>query len=341
MSSIDIKLSHGGTGETRLVSLPVQPAPSWAELAEQIQQRFALEVPPPKVTYLDDEGDEITLSTDEELAELWCANATETTLAFVFNPVERTIEDNGKHARDAEQAALLESIRKALEKDASLAHDIREVVHDVLGAPRHFRHFHHPRHPHTHFDGHRGRGRGGRGGLGKGGRHHGRWDLRSPARELEEDSSDSSDSDSVTEKQDEEKEPRGRRHGGRSGRKGKGFKHGRFAPEHPFAGPPPPHHHHHHHHRAGPPPPPPGPPPFHFGFIALPPPHLIHHGHGGRRHGKNHGPPPPFPPPFGPHHAPEVDPNELTNEEWLNFADYPQQHFRGGRHGRHGGHHRF
>lgn len=367
MSTLDLKLTHADTGETRLVTFPTQPAPTWAQLVEHIKQRFALQQAPTNVIYLDEEGDEITLSSDDELEELWLASATETNLSFTFSAALQDAQ--GAPARDAEQTALLDAVRAALEKDTSLAHDLREVVHDVLGAPRHFRHFHHPR---AHF-GPRGGSRGGRQGF-EGGRHHyGRWDMRSRSRTLEADSSSSdsgSEADELNEKSEEKGERRGRggRRGRKGGRQGRGTSRSllpacrgplihppspsddRFPPIHPFPGPPPPppppHGRHRGHGMPPPPPPPPGPPgppPFAFGFFAPPPPPPFPF-HGGR-HGKKHGPPPPFPPPppFGPHQAGPFAPqgDDFLAEDWLSFADYYGMPPHGGRPGRHGRHYRF
>ncbi|GAA5902840.1 hypothetical protein JCM8208_006489 [Rhodotorula glutinis] len=166
MSTIDLKLSHAVTGETRIVSLSAQPAPTWVALMQHIQQRFALDKAPTKVTYVDNDGDEITLSSDDELRELWLGSVTEPNLSLTFSVARPVDVKEHEPVRDAEQLALLDSVRVALEKDASLAHDVREVVHNVLAAPRHGHHHHHS---HPHF-GSRGNGGGRKGFGGAGGR---------------------------------------------------------------------------------------------------------------------------------------------------------------------------
>ncbi|GAA5824869.1 hypothetical protein JCM3770_002185 [Rhodotorula araucariae] len=170
MSAIHFKVSHGATRETRLVSFAVHPAPTWANLASQIQQRFVLEGPPSKVIYTDGDGGEITLSTSEELAEVWSAITTDTTLVFTFQPQVPGDEHKTQPNRSSEQVVLLKSVRQAVEKDASFVHDLREVVHDVLHASRHSGHFGDPRRPHARLG--TRRGGGGHGGPRSGGRHH-------------------------------------------------------------------------------------------------------------------------------------------------------------------------
>ncbi|GAA6015632.1 hypothetical protein JCM10207_008152 [Rhodosporidiobolus poonsookiae] len=297
MASLDLKLSLAD--ETRLLSVPATQAPSWTDLAQQIQQRFALDQPPHALTYLDDDADEITLSSNDELAELFAASAGETVLQLTVIVNDATA-DAAPVERSAEITALLASVRTALEKDCTLASDLRSIVHDTLGAPPRFRHFHHPHEHFGSFRGGRGGMRGGRGGLGRGfgGRHrhhHHRFEDESTSSSSE---SDDEDAQSVTDKQaspedEQAKEGSSRRHHKHKGRKG--FKH------HGRRGFP------------GPPPPPFGPAGFPFaGFEAFPPPppphHApFHHNHPGKHgkhrhehpfHPRGHHMPPPPPPPF-------------------------------------------
>ncbi|GAA5896999.1 hypothetical protein JCM6882_007329 [Rhodosporidiobolus microsporus] len=304
MATLDLKLALDN--ETRLLSLPAATAPTWNDFVSQVQERFALESPPTAVTYIDDDGDEITLSSDAELAELFASSAGDTSLslALVVNNAINTssAEHAGPPPRSPETLALLKSVRQALEKDFTLAHDLRKVVHDVLGPPPRFRHFHHPRHGFAPRGGRGGRGRG-RGSL-----HHGAGRLEMKDRCRREDkedpaSSSSSHSDSDDDDASEtEKQPSppvdGKHRRGKSGRKG--FKHHHRAVPARF-GPPP---FHPAHHGAFPPPPPPGSfSPFDFFGQGPPAPPPFGHGHGhghgkkGRMHGFHHHPPPPPPPP--------------------------------------------
>ncbi|GAA5973721.1 hypothetical protein JCM11641_005099 [Rhodosporidiobolus odoratus] len=292
MVNLDLKLSHGE--ETRLLTLPASPAPTWDDFVAQVKQRFSLAATPSAVTYGDEEGDEITVSSDAELTELFATSAGETSLSLIV--VTSTKEPASPPTRSPETVELLDKVRKALEHDLTLAHDLRHIVHDVLGPPppphpHHFRHHH----PDRHFGkfGHHG----GRGGRVKG---PGRWEMRQE--HSASSSSSDVDADSVTEKQPSPENEGRHTHGERQHRGGrKGHKYGRGFPHHHdfFAPPPPPPHHSHHH------PPPPG----HESFSSYPTMPFTsccgRHGHGhgyGMEHGK-HGfqqHPPHRYPPFGP-----------------------------------------
>lgn len=365
MSTIDVKLLHAATGQTRIVSLPTEPAPTWTDLVQHIQQRFSLEQAPTRATYVDDDGDEITLSTDDELRELWLGSAAELRLTLSFSVARLVHDHEHERVRDAEQKALLDSVRDALEQDASLAHDLREVVHDVLGAPHHP----HPRHHHHPYS-HSGsrRGRSGRHGFG-GGHRHERWERRSRSRTLEGDSSsgDSSGSDSDTDKEQGGERrcgPGGRRRGKHGERASSstssspslsvawltlGPADGHSPPRHRYPGtpPPPPHPRHGHHGRHGapmppPPPPPHGPlPPLAFNIFPPPPPPPFSP-HGGR-HGVRRPPPPFFahgPPPTPLHGtrdgvAPFAERDPYSMAPWHALVDCPGSPFGGMPHHRH------
>ncbi|GAA5850927.1 hypothetical protein JCM8547_009133 [Rhodosporidiobolus lusitaniae] len=247
MATVDVKLTH--KDETRLLSLPATQAPSWTDLASQVQQRFALDSPPTALTYVDEDGDEITVSSEAELAELFSASVGETSLSFSL-VLEQDKQKDDKPARSPEMVALLDNVREALKKDLTLVDDLRSVVHDVLPPPpfpphHHFRHFHHPKHG---FAGFSFRGRGGCRGGGRRGGRHGRWEMRQPSDSSSSSSSDSEgEGESVTEKQPSpanyQNEIR-RKHGHE--RHGKGFKHRGHPFPPPSFGPPSAHRHHRH-----------------------------------------------------------------------------------------------
>ncbi|GAA5917838.1 hypothetical protein JCM6882_000836 [Rhodosporidiobolus microsporus] len=344
MATLDLKLTLDN--ETRLLSLPAATAPTWNDFVSQVQQRFALEMPPTAVTYVDDDGDEITLSSDAELAELFASSAGDTSLSLaivVDNATKSSsAEPEGPPPRSPETVALLKSVRQALEKDFTLVHDLREVVHDVLGPPPRFRHFHHPKHGCSP--------RGGRGGRGRGAFHHGpgRWEMRDRCRRGEkEDSASSSSSNTDSDDNDAsetEKQPSPPVEGKHCrGKRSKGFKHHHHAfPAH--FGPPP---FHPTHHGAFPPPPPPGSfSPLNFFGQGPPPPSPFGHRHGhghvkkSHKHGFHHHPPPPPPPHFAfEFDGPPPFPDSF-GEGHVGFFKRQLPHFEGHKHGRRQ-HHRF
>ncbi|GAA5900402.1 hypothetical protein JCM5296_001418 [Sporobolomyces johnsonii] len=277
-NSIEIKLSLNET--TRLLTFPSSPAPAWANFAARVKERFSLDDLPSAVLYVDNDGDEITVSSDAELAELWqsSADSFDSLTLLVVEPPAATPQPP---ARSPETLELLGSVAAALEQDPSLVHDLRNIVHSVCGPMRHGRHPH-DHHHHPFFG---GRGDFGGRGRGKKGGRRGGWKMRE----------ESETSDTETEEQlsyDEgEKDKKKKKH--RGSRKGfKQHRHRRFdphSPPFPFYGPspccatpPPPHPHH------GPPPPP-------------PPPHTQHHFH----HPLFHPGPPPPPAPFFSEHEDE------------------------------------
>ncbi|GAA5951386.1 hypothetical protein JCM21900_004392 [Sporobolomyces salmonicolor] len=314
-TSIELKLSLNDT--TRLMTFPSSPAPVWANFAARVKERFSLEALPSAVIYVDSDGDEITMSSDAELAELWQSSADlfESLTLLVVLPLLTTPQPA---ARSPETIELLGSIAAALEQDPSLVHDLRNIVHSVCGPMRHGRH-HRPHHHHHSFFS----GSGGFGGRGRGKKEgrHGGWKMRE----------ESETSDTETEEQPSHDE--GEKHNNKKKHRGsrKGFRHRRHhhrcdphSPPFPFYGPlpccairhahhappPPPAHFQHHFH---PPPPPhsstfhPGPPfppaacffsdpndePNVFDRPPPPPPHLGRFGHppshGTHRGRRSHG----------------------------------------------------
>ncbi|KWU45793.1 hypothetical protein RHOSPDRAFT_32724 [Rhodotorula sp. JG-1b] len=156
-ASISLKLSRGD--ETRVLSLPVQPIPTWQDLAASLAERFQLDEGPSAVTYLDHEGDQITVSSDVELKDMWHSFAGKSSVSVgVVAPFAHADHSNG---RSAATEKLLESIRDAVAADPSVAFDIHGILAGsaipIHGSPHGDRH------------GHPGGRRGGRGG-GRGGR---------------------------------------------------------------------------------------------------------------------------------------------------------------------------
>ena len=82
-ATVDLKLSLNGV--TRRVPLPVSPAPTWSALQSLILERFELATDSSiKLSFIDDDGDNITLSSDAELVEMWTApDATGDEFKFV------------------------------------------------------------------------------------------------------------------------------------------------------------------------------------------------------------------------------------------------------------------
>ncbi|GAA5845189.1 hypothetical protein JCM11251_003709 [Rhodosporidiobolus azoricus] len=298
MSTLDLKLSLND--ETRRLSLQAASAPAWKDFAVQVQQRFALDSPPVAMTYIDDEGDKITLSSDAELAELFAASAGETSLSLSVVSDWTTRSSSAMLSqpppRAPETLALLDSVRAGLRKDLTLVHDLRNILHEVAPHSHHRQNRHHE---------HRGRpyarrGRGGRDGRGL--YHHGtdRFEVKDRLHRQSQDDSASTTSASRDDEGDfgTEKQPTSpveeewhRETGSR-----KGFKHDHHH------GPPPLHRTH-----WGPtPPPPPGVYSSFESFAKSPPPPrpFFHQGrfysHAWRCGKLASGHPclPPLPPPF-------------------------------------------
>ncbi|POY73541.1 hypothetical protein BMF94_3479 [Rhodotorula taiwanensis] len=260
-ATLSLKLVHDQ--ETRLASLQTEPAPPWIAFASLIRERFGLHSAPAGVTYVDVEGDAITVSSDEEVAEMLSSfeGQSSATVNVVAerghtHPPSPAKPSHGP-PRDPKTKELLDKIRRAVEADPSLGHEIHLILHEGGRHPHGPGRQHRPHdQDHSHgpppqHSGPAGRGRGGGPGHRCGGHRHrhrrGHSRGHSPS-----SGSDSSDSDSDSEGQ--------RRH----------------APHHP------------------PPPPPPlmhgfpAPPPFGFPFHGppshAPPPHPPHFGHGHPRH---------------------------------------------------------
>ncbi|GAA5979045.1 hypothetical protein JCM10908_002785 [Rhodotorula pacifica] len=165
-ASISLKLSRGD--ETRVLSLPVQPVPAWTDMAASIAERFQLGNPPSAVTYLDNEGDQITVSSNVEVEDMWRSFGGKSS-ASIGVVAGAAAEHDGRSGHSAETEKLLDSIRDALATHPSIAFDIYAILNDPhrppRGPPCDPRHDHHG-------------GRGGRGGLGgcargRGGGRHG------------------------------------------------------------------------------------------------------------------------------------------------------------------------
>ncbi|BGP05297.1 hypothetical protein OF846_000882 [Rhodotorula toruloides] len=68
-----LKVTHDTKPKPITRLLPLTSCPTWSALTQKIATRFQLTVPPIALTYSDDDDDEITLSSDIELEELWLA----------------------------------------------------------------------------------------------------------------------------------------------------------------------------------------------------------------------------------------------------------------------------
>ncbi|BGO98410.1 hypothetical protein JCM10021v2_002069 [Rhodotorula toruloides] len=261
MTSVTVKVAlpsaNSDDAITRSLLLLTEPAPSWDALTALIQQRFSLDTAPAALTYIDRQGDEITVSSSDEVAELWPAAREDGTLSF-------SIGASRTRASTVDTDTLLATVRHALESDPSLAGDLHRLAESAAGSdghPHHHKgctpllrgHRAHSRHGETNGRFGRGGGRcGGRGGFagfhGRQSAHHG-FDCPN--------GSSGSDSETLDQGSDSEgpaplAHPHFSRHHGRH------HGHGR--------------HHHRPHHAFGPPPPFSPPPPFAFGAFLHPPP---------------------------------------------------------------------
>ncbi|GEM11930.1 phox/Bem1p domain containing protein [Rhodotorula toruloides] len=175
VTSVPVKVtlhSASDSPTTRALVLPTETAPSWDALRVLIQQRFTFGTAPTTLSYIDADGDEITLSSSEEVAELWTVVRNGGVLSF-------SIGHHQEPTSPIDNVALLASVEKALEGDHSFGRDLRSLVksagsHD--GRSRHDRsresalHGHHAyrRDHHGHVSGKLGRiggNNGGRGGF--------------------------------------------------------------------------------------------------------------------------------------------------------------------------------
>ncbi|BGP05235.1 hypothetical protein OF846_000929 [Rhodotorula toruloides] len=256
MTSVTVKVtlppaSDSDDAITRSLLLPAEPAPSWGALAGLVQQRFSLDTTPAALTYIDGQEDEITVSSSEEVAELWAT-------ALDDGPLSFNIGSSQTRASTIDTGTLLASVRHALESDPSLANDLHNLIKSAGGSGGQSRHpkgrlspLHgcraHRRH--GEMNGKFGRGggrRGGRGGVtGFRGRHSAHHSFDCP--------DESSGSESETLDQSSEGEgpaPHFSRHHGARCEPGR--------------------HCHRPHHAFGPPPLFPPPPPFAFGGFPAP-----------------------------------------------------------------------
>ncbi|KAH9944217.1 uncharacterized protein BXZ73DRAFT_39564 [Epithele typhae] len=69
MPPIQFKLTHPPDGLVRRITF--QERPSWDTLASRIQDLYKIPIPSVAVSYLDSDGDEVTLSTEEELQDFY------------------------------------------------------------------------------------------------------------------------------------------------------------------------------------------------------------------------------------------------------------------------------
>lgn len=273
MSSVAVKVTFQPKGDdfptTRLLLLPTDPAPSWDALTAQIQHRFSLKATPTALFYTDIQGDEITVSSSEDLAGLW--TVTPKNDALILRLGSRQTQSH------ADTANLLNFVRKAVEEDPSFARNLHRLVKSASrprGHPRSHtggtpsQYGHHRREHHGHGKEHRkGRFGGRRGKHGDFARFH---RDRLPPRNFG-DSDESSESGTETfEQHSDSEEPSGREYSRFPHPHGPRHSHGRprrayFPHLESLSGAANPlTHPDRMHHAFGPPPPFPPPPPFAF-----------------------------------------------------------------------------
>lgn len=188
-SSIILKATLDDT--TRRLTLPVNPAPTWASLSSSLRQLFTLDHQNFVLQYQDSDDDTVTFSTDVELAELWesaivTSNNATIPVKIVLPSITPTLVDNETTADDA---TLLAQIKTAVGEDPTFVHQLHRLIHETRWAHRSDRQF-----DPMGRGGFRGRG-GHRGGKSHCGRKH--------RHGAGDESSSSSDSDKG-EKSDEE-----------------------------------------------------------------------------------------------------------------------------------------
>ncbi|KAM0751622.1 hypothetical protein T439DRAFT_324811 [Meredithblackwellia eburnea MCA 4105] len=345
MSTIDLKLTYNDI--TRRLPLSNSPLPSWQDFKKLIQNRFNIPIDQDiQLSFIDDDGDHITLNSDQELTELWSfdVDGSFDEYRFKVTNVQQNPPSQDKTSQHSlSSAALIDAVQKQIEKDPNFAFQLRDAVRATAAHPHKFNpHRHggkaarpffagnnHPFHPFGH--------------------HHpppppghpfaAPWQMRDVEDDTES-SSDDKDDDDDDEPKDPEEPPKDPEEPPKDKPK-HGKKHKKCHK-----------HKHHHHKHHGPPPPPHGPPPpppyfgaafpagtshptapFPFPFAAggahfgagMPHPHPHMMGRHGRRHRggpggqfaffshpQAHGawpmgPPPPPPPPPAPQAFEESD----------------------------------
>lgn len=130
-TQFDFKISRNSI--TRRLSLPAVPTPTWEVLSELIWSRFDFE-DSFGLSYVDEDGDAIVLSSDAELKELWQSLASEGPFEdYSFTVFPLATGAPRSTAIPSVDEALLATIRAVIAQDPSLVESIHQVLRESAG----------------------------------------------------------------------------------------------------------------------------------------------------------------------------------------------------------------
>ncbi|SCV72608.1 BQ2448_4145 [Microbotryum intermedium] len=156
-AKVELKLTLLSAGPahrtTRFLSVPETPCPTWDDFLVLLRDRFQLDASTPIVglTYRDTEGDEILLSSDDELQDWWSTLTTAKLVASAAGtstkPSTATttsacilVDEQAQYAAlDEEQSQLLGHVKSMIQKDHSFAHRVGKTIGEALHSHHHGR----------------------------------------------------------------------------------------------------------------------------------------------------------------------------------------------------------